>query len=119
VPIEDLFQEDGSQVLEVKFDSVEVILHGARIRAGSGESITLSNLGRYGLRRRDSQVKDFRLEKQELHVTCRQAGRAVHAVLPAPSNPRAEPPFSVWGRGVAVKRLPGWPPAPVPLLPRG
>ena len=31
VPIEDLFQENGSQIYEAKFDAATVILHGARI----------------------------------------------------------------------------------------
>lgn len=107
VPIEDLFQEDGSQAYEVKFDSATVILHGARILQGSGQSIKLRQLGRWSFHRRPDgqnaagQVKDFMLPPREVHLNCRQVGDAVEATLAPPANPRAEPPFSLWGRGVA------------------
>lgn len=107
VPVEDLFEEDGSQAYEVKFDSATVILHGARILQGSGQSIKLRQLGRWSFRRRPDgqnpagQVKDFALPPREVHLNCRQVGDAVEATLAPPANPRAEPPFSLWGRGVA------------------
>ena len=101
VPIEDLFQENGSQIYEAKLDSVTVILHGAKIKQGSGQSIKLRQLGRWSVRRRDGIVKDFTLPPREIHLNCRQENGFVEAVLAPPANPRAEPPFSLWGRGVA------------------
>ncbi len=101
VPVEDLFEEDGSQIFEVKLDSVHVILHGAKIEQGSAQSIKLSQLGRWSVRRRDGQIKSFALPPREVHMACRQVGTSVEGVQQPPANPRAQPPFSLWGRGVA------------------
>ena len=53
VPVEDLFEEDGSQLFEAKFDGVTVVLKGAKLPPNtSAETIKLRQLGRWAVRRR-------------------------------------------------------------------
>ena len=108
VPVEALFEEDGSQLYEVKFDGIRVILHGAKTVGGaSGQSIKLRQLGRWSVRRRpdarnpNGVVKDFALKEREAHLACRVVPGGVEAELAPPFNPRAQPPTNMWGRGIA------------------
>lgn len=101
VALEDLLEENGSQVFEVKLDSVEIALHGATIPGGAGQSVRLTQHGRWSVRRRDGVVKSFAMPPQEAHLACKAVGGRVEGALAAPANPRAQPPFSLWGRGVA------------------
>jgi len=102
IPLEDLLEENGSQIFEAKLDRVELILHGARIaNQQSGQSIKLQQLGRWSVRRRDGSIKDFVMPPREAHLECKALDDRVEGELPEPFNPRAQPPPSIWGRGVA------------------
>jgi len=101
IPLEDLMEEDGSQIFEAKLDSVELILHGASIKDNSGQSVKLRQLGRWSVRRRDGTIKDYVTPPSEVHVACSQRDGRVEGEVPKPFNERAQPPPSVWGRGVA------------------
>jgi hypothetical protein len=107
IPIEDLFEEDGSQIYEAKFDAATVVLHGARIAHGSGQSIKLRLLGRWSFRRRPDaanpagQVVDYALPPREIHLDARQTADGVEANVLPPSNVQAQPPIAMWGRGIA------------------
>ena len=86
-----------------------VILRGAKLPSpnASSETIKLRQLGRWSVRRRPDVrnpkgvIKDFALPAKEIFPLCRAVPGGVKANLTPPSNPRAEPPFSLWGRGVA------------------
>ncbi|MGH8940456.1 MAG: hypothetical protein ACRDV2_14085, partial [Actinomycetes bacterium] len=91
VAMEDLLEEDGSQLYEVKFEAVTVVLHGAAL-GGSGQSIKLTQRGRWSSRRRpgpgapDGQIKHFALRWHEAHLSARPVSGGVEATLFRPFN---------------------------------
>ena len=107
VPVADLFAEDGSQIYEARFDEVTVVLHGARIKSGTGAAVKLMHLGRSSFRRRpDLQnptglVVEHVMPPRVLGLNARQLEKSVEAVLVRPTNPGAQPPVGMWGRGIA------------------
>lgn len=111
IPIEDLLEENGSQIYEAKFDGVTIVLHGATM-PGSGQSVRLKLLGRWSFRRRpdllnpSGLVVEQALPPREVHLSARRLDKAVEAVEAAPLNPRAPP--------RVLRPLAGWPPKPVP-----
>ncbi len=107
IPVADLREEDGSQIYEAKFDGATVVLHGARIRSGSGQSVRLKQLGRWSFRRRPDPanptglIVDQAMPHREIHLNARQLEKSVEAAVVPPSNPRSQPPVALWGRGIA------------------
>jgi hypothetical protein len=105
VAIADLLEEDGSDLFEVKFEDVTVMLHGATMDA-TGAAMKLTQLGRWTARRRPEegspagQLKDFALRPQELFLQAVLVPGGVRATLTEPVNPN-QPPIAIWGRGIA------------------
>ena len=105
VPVEDLFEEDGAQLFEAKFDGVTVVLKGAKLPAnlgGDDQAAPARTLGGAAPARRPKPQRhrqEFALPAQ-VGPVCRAILRDGGGMAPA-SNQRAEPPFSLWGRGVA------------------
>ncbi len=51
IPVEELFEEDGAQLFEAKFDAATITLHGAKFKDDTA-TILLRQLGRWAVRRR-------------------------------------------------------------------
>jgi hypothetical protein len=107
VVVDDVAEEDGSDLYEVRFDAAELVLHGARINGSSGQSIRLRQFGRWSFRRRPETgapggtTVTFALPPREVHLAARPTAVGVEASVDRPFNPRGLPPMSVWGRGIA------------------
>jgi hypothetical protein len=105
IAIADLLEEDGSDLYEVKFESVTVMLHGATMDA-TGAAIKLTQLGRWSSRRRPEagvhagEIKDFALRPQELLLEAVPVPGGVKATLSEHADPN-QPPIAIWGRGIA------------------
>ncbi len=107
VVADDVAEENGSDLYEVRFDAAEVVLHGARINGSSGQSIRLRQFGRWSFRRRPEPdasagtAVTFALPPREVHLAARSIAAGVEATVDRTVNPRGLPPMSVWGRGIA------------------